>query len=246
MADKYHSDTQEKIDSIVYYPNLQDSGDLEASTNNITVTSKQGLPDYTINLTTTAPSDARLAVTKLCQRLNIYIDSFGGGPAATKLYYSVEVNGVERASGEFIGTGADNPDSWGLSEGQFNLDSANQVDVFLWVDQGNAVVSACQLWQAVGQSAVSYDSAVELQHTGLVTTVLELAGVGTGTPTIRICPWEAPVLGAYIYYKKASGVNVCDSDTVVAGTGVKLAYYCSVASDIAYSRMMVFHIRSMQ
>jgi hypothetical protein len=91
-----------------------------------------------------------LKVRRLCQRLNIHIDSFGGEPAATKLCYSVEVNGIQRASGEFSAGGADNLISWDLTDGQFNLGNANTIDVFLWVDRGSAEVSVVQLWQGVG------------------------------------------------------------------------------------------------
>ena len=150
MANKYHSDTQEKIDTIIYIPSIQDSGNLEADIEIITSTSKPETADYSANLTTINPPDSRLRVRRLCQRLNIHIDSFGGEPAATKLNYSVEVNGIERASGEFTEVDADNLVAWDLTDEQFNLETANTIDVFLWVDRGFAEISVVQLWQGVG------------------------------------------------------------------------------------------------
>jgi hypothetical protein len=73
MADKHHSDTQEKIESIRYNPGLLDSGDLEPGTRNITATSEaSGLAnaDYSKVLGLAMPGDARLAVKRICCRLN--------------------------------------------------------------------------------------------------------------------------------------------------------------------------------
>ncbi len=196
MADKYHSDTQEKTELIRYRPVLQDSGDLEAGTKTITATSKPGTPDYTTNLTTPASLDSRLVVKRLGHRLLIHIDSFGGSPGATKLCYSVEVNGVERATGEFTGAGADNVKAWALTEGQFNLGSANTLEVFLWVDQGNAVVSVCQLWQAIGVPGVSFPfqpamTAIVVKHSGMLIPQALAAMDGTGTNYLYVCNSDA-------------------------------------------------------
>jgi hypothetical protein len=244
MADKYHSNTTERIESIIYSPNLQDSGDLEASTKTITATSKPGTPDYTAGLTTDSPPDSRVIVTRLCQRLLIHIDSFNGG--ATKLLYSVTVNGTERASGEFTSAGADNAKSWDLTTGQFNLGSANTINVYLWVDAGNAVISVCQLWQAVGYSGTSYASALELDFCGFVSCLIEVAGVGSGTPSARICPREVPVLGGNPYYAMAQGIYGVASATAIAKTGLEITYHSTAANDIAYSRMFLFYPRSEQ
>jgi hypothetical protein len=187
MAGKYHSDTKERTDAIIYSPGLQNSGDLESSTKNITVTSKPGTPDYGANLTTIDVPDARLKVKRLCQRLLVHIDSFGGVPAATKLYYSLEVNGVERASGEFTTAGADNPVSWDLTEGQFNLGVNNSIQVFLWVDQGNAVVSLVQLWQAVGTCTTGWSAfPLEIEHSGLAQVSANFTRVGSGSPSCHL------------------------------------------------------------
>lgn len=62
MADKYHSDTQAKIEFLNYYPNLQDTGDLEPGTKTITATAKQATPDCSKTLTLPMPTDSRYQV----------------------------------------------------------------------------------------------------------------------------------------------------------------------------------------
>ena len=182
MTDKYHSDTQEKIETIVYNPGLQDSGDLEPGTKTITATSKPLVVDYTANLTTPNVPDTRVVVRRLCQRLNIHIDSFGGAQPATKLNYSIVVNAIERATGEFNGVNADNLISWDVTEGQFNLGSANTIEVFLWVDNGNAVISVCQLWQGVGTCTTGWSSfPFEVKHSGLAQVSTNFSRIGSGS-----------------------------------------------------------------
>ena len=49
MADKFNSDTQEKIEFLKYYPSYPSTGDLEAGTKAITATSESsgvGNADY--------------------------------------------------------------------------------------------------------------------------------------------------------------------------------------------------------
>jgi hypothetical protein len=189
MTNKYHSDTQENIDTIIYNPSLQDSGNLAIETAIITVTSKSATADYNANLITSNPSDSRLRVRRLCQKLNIHINSFSGEPAATKLCYSVEVNGIERASGEFTSSSADNPIAWDLIDGQFNLGTVNTIDVFLWVDRGAVEISVTQLWQGVGTCTTGWSSfPLEINHKGLVQVSTNFTRVGSGSPGCHLMP----------------------------------------------------------
>jgi hypothetical protein len=189
MTNKYHSDTQEKTDTIIYSPSLQDSGNLVVETGVITATSKQATADYSANLITSNPSDSRLRVRRICQRLNIHINSFSGEPAATKLCYSIEVNGIERVMGEFTAVGADNPVAWDLTDGQFNLGTANTIDVFLWVDRGAAEISVVQLWQGVGTCTTGWSSfPLEVYHKGLAQVSANFTRVGSGTPGLHLLP----------------------------------------------------------
>jgi hypothetical protein len=108
------------------------------ATKTISATTKQASPDYTANFTVSSPP-GKLTVGRLGLRLQVTIDSFGGTPAATQLSYSVEVNGVERAAASWTATGAQLAVT-DLPVGQFNLGAANQIKVYLWVNQGQAVV----------------------------------------------------------------------------------------------------------
>ena len=92
MTDKFHSDTQEKIGLIEYLPYLENTGDLEAGTKTITATSEAtgvANADYSMALTLSKPSDARLVVTRIAARLAVTIDSFD---VAEHLYCRVYVD----------------------------------------------------------------------------------------------------------------------------------------------------------
>jgi hypothetical protein len=213
MTNKYHSDTQEKIDTIIYNPTLQDSGNLAVETGIITATSKPVTTDYSASLITINPSDSRLKVRRLCQRLNIHIDSFSGEPAATKLCYSVEVNGIERAGGEFTAAGADNLIAWDLTDGQFNLGVANTIDVFLWVDRGTAEISVVQLWQGVGTCTTGWFSfPIEVYHKGLAQVSANFTRVGTGTPGCNFMP-----LGSVITMSESLQNDISSKLSIVNG-----------------------------
>ncbi len=183
MADRYHSDTQERVEVLAYTPDIQNSGDLEAATKTITATAKQGTADYSVNLTIPAPSDARWLVKRAGVRLQITLDSITAG----HLYGSLYVNGVERKTFDLTGAG-DKLVVQDLTEGQFNIGSANSFAVYLWVDAAQAVVSLCQLWQAVGSTDTGYSFpfCLQLLHKGLAQWMIETNRIGTGTGDLRI------------------------------------------------------------
>jgi hypothetical protein len=143
-------------------------------------------------------------VTKLALRGNIHIDSFGGSPAATKFYCTVECNGVEKVSAkELTSAGADNFFVTDLST-DFNLGSANELRVYLWVNQGSAVVSVCQLWLAWGTSAVDYGyTAVgQLNFKGFISLYCLLRSLGTGSANGKLLyssgsPWHLTISASY-------------------------------------------------
>jgi len=180
------SGIQEVVDRLYYAPGVQDSGDLEAATRTITATAKPGTPDYTANLTLPTPPSPKLTVLRACLRLQVTIDSFGGSPAATRLSYAVEVNGIERLTGSWTATGAQYA-AGDLTSGQFNVGSANQYRVYLWVDQGNAVVSLCQLWQGIGSRSTSNpEPALQVNFSGLVSIAARVHVVGSGSPYVNV------------------------------------------------------------
>jgi hypothetical protein len=183
MTDKYHSDTQEKIEVLSYAPDIQNSGDLEAATKTISATTQPGAADYSASLTIPAPGDARWQVKRAGIRLQLTVDSISAG----HLYGSLYVNGVERKTLDLTGTG-DKIAVVDLTEGQFNIGTANNFEVYLWVDTGDATVSLCQIWQAVGSTDTGYTFpfCLQLMHKGMVQWMIETNRIGSGTGDLRI------------------------------------------------------------
>ena len=240
MANKYHSDTQQKTETIIYSPALKDSGNLAEVTGTITATSKPEIADYTASLTTPGPSDTGLKVCRLCQRLNIHIDSFGGDPAATKLYYSIEVNGTERAGGEFSTDGADNLISWDLTEGQFNLGEANVIDIFLWVDDGSADISVVQVWQGVGTSTTGWSSfPLEVTHKGLAQVSANFTRLGSGNAGCHLM-----ALGTSASMSESLQCDISSQLSVVNGT-FAIRMKGSIATDLNYIQTFNISLMSM-
>jgi hypothetical protein len=91
MADKEHSDTQEKIELLSYGPGLLDTGDLEAGTHTIVPTARPAIASaqYSSSLALSKPSDARLIVKWVAARLNVNIAGLG---TATTVNCSVRVD----------------------------------------------------------------------------------------------------------------------------------------------------------
>lgn len=211
MTDKYHSDTKSKIEVLSYSPEYQDSGDLEGTTKSITATSKQGTPDYTKSLTLPAPDDGRIEVKQTCARLHVTIDSFGGDPATSKVYYAVHVNGSQIITGEWDSAG-DRYARLALNEGEFNLGSPTGFEIFLWVDQGEAVVSVCQFVFGVGSSdsAGHMGWALRINHEGFLSGSAVLERFGTDSWAARFRPTEMN-LGALRHYLYTHQINTLDT-----------------------------------
>ncbi len=194
MADKYHSDTQEKVETIAYSPGLQDSGDLEAGTNTITATSEAsglGNADYTQALTLPKPDDARLVVARISSRLRVTIDSMTAGDLYCRVYVDVQDAGHRLYDEDWTSTGDKLAAVAQTSGAIFDLLSDGQAHTlyfFFWVDSGDAVVSLVQLWEAVGQkdnSGLSYS--LRLDYKGLIQVTGVVERVGSGSWGIRGC-----------------------------------------------------------
>ena len=256
MADKFHSDTQEKIETTTYAPGLKDSGDLEASTKTVTATSEAsglGNADYSKALTLTAPSDVRLVVKRIAARLSVTIDSFD---TATHLYCRVYVAYQDADHKLFdedwdsIGAKLDAVDTHSAALSTiFDLlkDGAEHTFYFFfWVDQANnAVVSVCQLWETVGSSYTNYDkrTILQLDHQGFANIALYLMRIGTGTPSVVL--WNQGG-GYYDGFGAGSGYNTRYAlpDALIDKPFVAMSG--SVASDINYITQMRFTLRSEQ
>ena len=183
MADRYHSDTQDRVEVLAYAPDIQNSGDLEPATRTVSATARAGAADYSASLTIPAPNDARWQIKRAGIRLQITLDSITAG----HLYGAIYVNGVERKTFDLAGTG-DKFVAQDLTEGQFNIGAANSFGVYLWVDAGQAVVSLCQIWQGVGSTdtGFGFPMCLQLMHKGFAQWMIETNRIGTGTGDLRI------------------------------------------------------------
>ena len=93
MADKEHSDTQEKVETIVYPHLIPTTGDLEAATKTITAAVEAtGVvnADYSSALTLPKPSDTRLVILKVAARLAVTIDSMTAGHLYCRVYVDAQ------------------------------------------------------------------------------------------------------------------------------------------------------------
>jgi hypothetical protein len=223
MTDRYHSDTQEKIEVLSYAPDVQNSGDLEAATKTISATTRPGAADYSTSLTIPAPSDDRWQVKRTGIRLQLTVDSISAG----HLYGSLYVNGVERKTFDLTGTG-DKIAVVDLTEGQFNIGSANSFGVYLWVDTGEATISLCQIWQAVGSTDTGYTFPVCLQllHNGMAQWMIETNRIGNGTGDLRIGQGE--------YARPACYCNSFSMNTALAPSAI-LSSNCGIGMRMSSS-----------
>ena len=250
MSDKYHSDTKEKIETISYSPNRQNTGDLEAGTKTITATSMPGTADYSKALTIASPSDARLVVKRIAARLRVTRDS----GASTNLYCTVTVDSADGSANKLfdaVDVQAANLQAVDTHSGNlatiFDLlkDGASHTFYFFfWVDAGDSVISLVQLWEGVGSFSTAGYSKVcmTLNHKGLVSGAVNLGREGSGTPN-GIWGMGNPAFLGDARYRLGSGDSemplfLAFNDTLQIGG--------SVATDLNYLRRISLTLRSEQ
>ena len=256
MADKYHSDTQNKIETITYEPNLQDSGDLEAATKTITATSEAsglGSADYSKALTLPKPDDARLVVEEIASRLAVTIDSFNG---AGHLYCRVYVDDQDAEhklfDEDWTSIGAKLDGTWKTSGTLFDLltdGSAHTFYFFLWVDAGNAVISAVQLWEGVGNADENnLRKVITLNHCGFVQAGFRAACVGTGQVWLAVNSGATPAGMGDDYYSvtNTSPRSVNYPTLWLVGDKLEFNLHSPVQADLVYIRYVDFYLRSEQ
>ena len=166
MADKYHSDTQERIETISYYPGTQDTGDLESGTNTITATeeaSGTGNADYSSNLALPAPDDVRLIVKRIASRLQVTIDSMTAGHLYCRVYVDQQDTDHRLFDEDWSGSGDNldvtdtHPESKATIFSLLRDGASHTFYFFFWVDSGSAVISTVELWEGVGQGGTGYN-----------------------------------------------------------------------------------------
>lgn len=244
----------EKIEQLTYTPDVKDTTDLEAATTAISAAAEPGADNYSAALTLGAPSDARLVVLRVANRIAVTIDSFNAG--AAHLYCRVYVDTVD-ADHRLFDLDLIAPAAQKLSA--VDTQAANKAVIFaalkdggahtfkfrLWVDAGNVVVSEVRLWEGVGSSATGVSvQALRLDHTGLVTLGFQAVRTGTGNLTAG---WEISddINTTTNRLPDVSGSNTgrVDEQLLVKTS----AFWCTkstVATDLVYLYKVLAHLRS--
>ena len=248
MAAKYHSDTQEKIETITYSPGAQTTGDLETGTKTVSATSETsgtGNADYSQALTLAKPLDARLEVKSIVSRLKVTIDSMTAGHLYCRVYVDAQAATHRLFNKDWTSTG-EKLGAADLTSGvAFNLlrdGSAHTFYFFFWVDTGNAVISFVQLWEGVGScSTVGYQyTTLEVNHSGFLGFAVRLETIGSGTPVLRFRP-ESPDA---VYYLHISGHAAVGNVPSLLVNNEVFSIYGSVVSDMNYLAHLSINLRS--
>jgi hypothetical protein len=258
MADKHHSDKQEKVESIRYNPGLLDSGDLEPGTRTITATSEaSGLAnaDYSKVLGLAMPGDARLAVKRICCRLKATIDTIPSGD--TNLYCRVYVD-VQDADHLLLeknwnstGSKLDAVDTHSAALATiFNLlsDGASHTFYFFFWKAGTGtgvVLSLVQLWEGVGTCGVSNwweFPVLELSHTGFMTASLYGNCLGTGTMQVRLLR-EVGATGDTVAVESGTAPLITSNYVTLIANKARVNLAGSVATDLNYVFESIFGLR---
>ena len=258
MADKQHSDTQEKTETISYSPGLQNTGDLETGTHTIVPTTRPaiGSAQYSKSLTLPKPGDARLAVKRIAARLSVNIAGLG---TATHVYLSVRVD-VDDADHELFnedwtsaGAKLDAVDTHSANKAAvFNLlkDGAAHTFYFLfWADVASqATIDVVQLWEAVGSCATasSVDECLSLVHTGLVTPEAQIIVAGSGTPNLQLCLGATFSMAGRAKAVTGAYYQLLVDGAIIAPGGICFNMYGTVATDLNYIHDCYFALRSEQ
>lgn len=246
------SGIQERIENIYYIPMCPNTGDLEAGTKTITATAEaSGIEnaDYSKALTLAKPDDARLVVNRIASRLAVTIDSFD---TATHLYCRVYVDAQDAEhrlfDEDWDSTGArlavvDTHS--GARSTIFDLlkdGAAHTFYFFFWVNQANnAVISSCELWEAVGTCATGYTAVLQIVYKGSITFIAHLCRIGTGTPSIYISRtgeewyvWQGKI--GHDAHFEVPNIIVCDDNLCVLGT---------VTTDLNYLSRLLINAKSL-
>lgn len=247
MTDKYHSDTQEKIESIIYSPGIKDSADLESGTKTITATSEAsgvGNADYSKALTLAKPGDPRLLVKRIGARLAVTIDSMTAGHLYVRVYVDQQ-DTAHRLFNEDWATTGDKLDGASFTSGDvFNLLADGQAHTFyffLWVDAGNAVISKVQLWEGVGNYGTSPALCLQLSsHRGWLQFSAVIDKIGTGSANFTVT-W----IGDTYWMNQLFYGSLAKGQLALTNGGLEFwTQNCSVATDLYSFPYLHFELRS--
>jgi hypothetical protein len=257
MSNKYHSDTQEKIESILYSPDKKNTGDLEAGTHTIVPTSRPaiGSAQYSSSLTLAKPDDSRMEVLRIAARLSVNIAGLG---TATHVHCSVRVDvddsDHELFSEDWVSTGAKLASANTHSGGKasiFNLlkDGAAHTFYFLfWADAASqATIDVVQLWAGVGQSQASgeyFKDILKIAHKGWGQVGLQSAKVGTGTTYTSVFNGHSQSWNCALIQESTSTVQQMSSTLAILDEGFLIAQRATAAADLQYISTIKCVLRS--
>lgn len=197
MVDKVHSDTGERIETITYTPQLQDSSDLETGTLTIIPTNRPAIASaqYSKSLTLPKPDDMRLEVKRIASRLTLGIAGMG---TTTHVYLSVRIDqddtDHELFNEDWISAGEklDVLDVYSSNKSViFELlkdGSAHTFYFLFWADVANqATVEVVQLWIGVGSCSTNENQSgcLLLEHSGDISDMVLFITQGVGMTIFR-------------------------------------------------------------
>jgi hypothetical protein len=246
MAVKIHSDTQEKLEQLIYSPGLPDSGDLEAATRTITATAKPATADYSTVLTLSLPEVTWLQIQRVCARLQVTRDS---GTSAN-LYCTVSVDSAD-GSANILFDGVDVQASAlqvaELTDGdvfdRLTDGNAHTFYFFFWVDSGNAVISLVRLWMGIGTASTSRKIVLKIVHDGQLSLVVSAPNVGTGGCACFILPQDTDWP---LDFAEISGSGVVRLPGVLSQGYLSIRLSGTVATDLNYVKHMAVIRRTEQ
>ena len=258
MTDKYHSDTQEKIETLIYSPGLPTTGDKEAGTHTIVPTARPAIASaqYSHSFALAKPDDARLVVQRIAARLNVNIAGLG---TATHVYCSVRVD-VDDADHELfnedwtsVGNKLDAIDTHDTSKAViFNLlkDGAAHTFYFLfWADVASqATIDLVQLWEGVGScSTGGIVICITLTHKGFAWLGCRAGMQGTGTPYLS-WHWADPIIAATFVAEWSGHADYTPNITPLCLIPEKayLRVLGTVATDLNCALQVAIALRSQQ
>lgn len=254
MFTKEYSDAvHEKLETIVYQPGLQDSGDLEVGMKTINATAEASgtaNADYAAVLTLPKPADDRLAVQRVCVRLQTTIDDIPSGD--TNLYCRVYVD-VQDANHRLFdldwtssGTKLFAVDTHsGALATIFNIlkdGTAHTFYFFFWkTGTGTGItISTVRLWEGVGSCVVGAGTpCLAIMHDGLLSGFMACSKVGTGSSTIRLC--QGMQDSTYLWYIISAISESAIPMTISNNFG--LAINTTIDADLVYLMRILFTLR---
>jgi hypothetical protein len=262
MATKVHTDRRPGFESIYYFPDLKNSGDLETATktvNTVAEASGTGNADYSVVMTLVKPDDARLQVLRIGARLSVTIDSLNAGSSRCYCRVYVDIQDANHLLFDLdFTTAANQLNAVTAHEANkatiYNLlkdGTAHTFYFFLWVNSGNAVLSLVQLWEGIGgnDGGYVYPVALRLTHSGHCDMIIlshnVLAGASAG---YTVTYPNTDYIGSYPLFLKQTGLGTSAvTDTIYGGVIVNnpgIGFNLASNTNFGYVMKVLFMLKT--